>query len=917
MLRMRIYNYFKAHRKVLWISLTAVSLLLAGLASTLRFSEDITDFLPLDSEENEALEVYQNISGADRIICLFSNPGDADIVVEAIDEFVSLIEKKDIFGWCEGLVTGYDIDQVRGIMEFAYGNIPYFLQEKDYARMDSLLSLPGYIAGKMRQDRMALTFPSGDMGETVIASDPLGLFGPVIDALSGRGGTGAFELYDGYIFTPDMSRAIVMLTSPFGNSETSGNTKLVALIREVADEVEAAYPEVGISLTGGPVIAVGNSSRIKKDTVIAISISAILILVLLAMSFNSIRNILLIFLSIGWGWLFAVGGMAVFSSRVSIIVIGISSVILGIAVNYPLHLVAHTSHRKDTRDAVREIAAPLVIGNVTTVGAFLALVPLQSVALRDLGIFASLLLLGTIVFVLVCLPHMLEEGGGKKSPRSRLIPLLADLKPENNRWIVLTVIVLTVVFGFFSRRTSFNSNLADINYMTPEQRADLAYFNQLLSADTTRMKREFYVVSKGSGVDEVLDADTRVQVIVDSLDRAGIISSCSSVAPFLCSRVEQERRLEMWREFTGRFRSLYEEEFIRAAKDAGFNGTAFDRFESLLAEGYDAGSRDIEYFDILTEGPLANCLTSIDGEYYAVKTIKAEPGYADAVKTDIPGCFDIAELDNALATNLSSNFNYIGWACSLIVFFFLWFSFGRLELALIAFLPMAVSWIWILGLMALLGIRFNIVNIILATFIFGQGDDYTIFMAEGCQYEYARGKSVMSSYKSSIIQSALIMLVGIGTLIVAKHPAMKSLAEVTIIGMFSVVFMAYLIPPLLFKWLTERNGKIRVYPLTFRSLLFGIPKNPSDIVEGRYIYKGSGICREVRRNLSRASQVAETGEDGYVIEDVGYGETAILLAYTNPDRKVKALMKDDERLGIAVLAARDFVRNIEFVVKDE
>ena len=46
---------------------------------------------------------------------------------------------------------------------------------------------------------------------------------------------------------------------------------------------------------------------------------------------------------------------------------------------------------------------------------------------------------------------------------------------------------------------------------------------------------------------------------------------------------------------------------------------------------------------------------------------------------------------------------------------------------------MAVSWVWILGLMGLTETEFNIVNIILATFIFGQGDDYTIFMTEGCQ----------------------------------------------------------------------------------------------------------------------------------------------------------------------------------------
>ena len=116
---------------------------------------------------------------------------------------------------------------------------------------------------------------------------------------------------------------------------------------------------------------------------------------------------------------------------------------------------------------------------------------------------------------------------------------------------------------------------------------------------------------------------------------------------------------------------------------------------------------------------------------------------------------------------------------------------------------MAVSWLWILGIMALCGIQFNIVNVILATFIFGQGDDYTIFMTEGAVYEYTHRRPMLASYRRAILLSALIMFIGIGSLIVARHPALHSLAEVTIVGMFSVVLMAFLIPPLMFRWLVR------------------------------------------------------------------------------------------------------------------
>ena len=48
---------------------------------------------------------------------------------------------------------------------------------------------------------------------------------------------------------------------------------------------------------------------------------------------------------------------------------------------------------------------------------------------------------------------------------------------------------------------------------------------------------------------------------------------------------------------------------------------------------------------------------------------------------------------------------------------------------------------------------------------------------------------------------------------------MKSLAEVTVVGMFSVVLMAYIIPPFIFKWLTQKKGKQRKQPITLVNFL--------------------------------------------------------------------------------------------------
>ena len=912
-----IYDFFSRNRSIRRISLIVLSVLFAALLIKLDFSEDISDFLPLGTREREQMSIYQNIAGADKLLILFSNPGDADHTVEAIDCFVNTALEQDTKGWCAQLSAQIDMDAISGVSDFVYEHIPYFLTERDIARMDSLLAEPGYIPEALARDKQVLMFPHPVLVTKSIAHDPLGLFSPVMDRLQASSSQEGFELYDGYIFTPDMSRAVVMMDSPFGSSETSNNAKLLNYLEDIALQMQEQYPDVSVDLIGGPAIAVGNASRIKKDSMLAIALSVILIILILAYSFSSFRNILLIFLTVGWGLLFALGGMALFRDSVSIIVIGISSVIIGIAINYPLHLVSHLAYQPDRRLALKEIATPLVVGNITTVGAFLALVPLKSTALRDLGIFASLLLVGTILFVLLYLPHYVTSKQGRKRRNGRLIEYLSSLSPEKHRGIVVGTVIITLVLLYFSFHTEFDSDMAHMNYMTANQKREMQYFEDLMTKDVSHTAQSLYVYGSGRTFDEALQNMEQNVALVDSLSSVGFLTKQNEVLSFMTTKEEQAQRLMRWSRFVDRHRDEMTGVFQEEARKAGFAPAAFAAFNQLIASTSSFATQNLDYFEPLLQTVFSqNFASSEDNETtYVVSPVNIQAESLEEAKAIFGDhCFDIGGINQSMTRSLSDNFNYIGWACSLIVFIFLWFSFGRIELAIISFLPMAISWVWILGIMALLGIKFNIVNIILATFIFGQGDDYTIFMTEGCQFEYSRERSILKSYKSSILQSGAIMFVGIGTLIVAKHPAMHSLAEVTIIGMFSVVLMAYLVPPFLFNVLTRKNGQVRPQPITLKTLILGQPKDLAARVQGRYTYKGKEIERCVRRHLNESAgtiinrDVAGQQSVGY--RDEGYGELALLLALSHPEITVVAHIADEERRQIATVACKGIVDNI-------
>ena len=795
----------RGHRGLCILSFVVVTLSLVLSVMRLHFKEDISDFLPLDGQHQHAVKVYQDISGANRLFALFqyrdTMQTDPDLMVEAIEAFTSQLAERDTSGMVHDLMAQVDLSKAQEVSAFVYKNIPYFLTDDDYLRMDSLMAQPDYVAAQLQQDKQLLLFPVGGLLVENLQRDPLNLFAPVMAQLQRSSGEQRFEQYDGYIFSPDMQRAVVMMSSPFGASETEHNGRLISLLDEVKASVEAACPQVEIHLTGGPVIAVGNASQIKKDTILSGTLSVVLILLLLFMTFRNVRNLLLIVLSIAWGWLFAMGCLSLIHQEVSLIVVGISSVIVGIAVNYPLHLIDHLSHTPDMTSTLREIVQPLVVGNITTVGAFLTLVPLKSVALRDLGLFSAFLLMGTILFVLLWLPQLVRHN---KHRDSTFLAKVGNVRLEDKRWLVAGVLVLTLFFGYFSLRTTFDSNISHINYMTAEQKADMDYFQQLMTG--SGQAQQVYVVSRDSTIDGALDQSQHIQSSLQWLVDSGYVTALEGCTRFLASQGEQKARLARWHEWVASHDRLLPT-LRREAENAGFAPDSFEEFETLLTTAFEP--QDLGYFSLLTHTLFASniSLDSLHNDYSVVDVLTlSDKGKASLPEQDLGRSyrFDINQMNSALANNLSDNFNYIGWACGFIVFFFLWFSFRSLKLAMLSFLPMAISWVWILGLMGLLDIQFNIVNVILATFIFGQGDDYTIFMTEGAVYEQKFQRPMLASYKHSIILSALIMFIGIGSLILARHPALHSLAEVTIVGMFSVVLMAFIFPPFILKLFKER-----------------------------------------------------------------------------------------------------------------
>jgi predicted RND superfamily exporter protein len=177
-----------------------------------------------------------------------------------------------------------------------------------------------------------------------------------------------------------------------------------------------------------------------------------------------------------------------------------------------------------------------------------------------------------------------------------------------------------------------------------------------------------------------------------------------------------------------------------------------------------------------------------------------------AVLNDIP---EVVVVDpnfysSELVKVINEDFDSVLGISSIFVLFVLLLSFRSIVLALIAFIPMSVSWYVVQGVMGLLGMDFNMINIVIATFIFGVGVDYSIFVMKGLlAKERGEDNKLLVQHKTAIFLSAFMLIMALGSLLFATHPAISSVGFTTLIGMSSTVILTYTIQPALFKYMVK------------------------------------------------------------------------------------------------------------------
>lgn len=807
-----IYNFFNARKWLLWLFTLGCFAVCGILAARISLEEDITRILPKDKKIDHLQQFMQHSKFADKLVIMLSQKdstaaAEPDSLVTLAQAFMEGLAQETLQPYIKTVQGQTDDALVMDLMQAVQRHLPVFLEEKDYARIDSLITPQG-LEQKMAENYNTLISPAGMVLKQMMQADPVGISWLGVKKLEQLQADGQFELYEGYVISKDHRNVLLFITPQHPPNETGENKKFLAGLDALIDTLHTQHPQQTLSYFGATAVSAGNAEQLRQDTFFTQGVTVLLLIVLIALFFRKKRAPLLVMLPVVFGALFSVAMVYLVKGQISVIALGAGCVVLGIAVNYSLHVFNHYRHLPDIRQVIKDLAMPMTVGSFTTVGGFLCLQFVKSPMLQDIGLFAAFSLIGAALFSLIILPHLIVTG--KPLPantRHNIIDKISNWRPERNKYLVYGIFALTAVFFFTARNVTFESDMMRMNFM-PEH---LQKAEEKLNRLNAYTAQSVYMISEGKDLGEALQRREAANPALQALVEKGIIKKIGGTGGLVLSEQEQAKRIARWKAYWTPEKQTQVLQLLRAeGAKYKFKPAAFDAFAALLGKDY--APIPPERSELLQVSGISDFVTIKNNAASVISLLKVDPVHKNAVYAALeqqPGTvvFDKQYTANRLAEIIHDEFNTIAWMTSLLVFFALLLSYGRIELALITFIPMLISWVWILGIMGLFGIPFNIVNIILSTFIFGLGDDYSIFTMDGLQQGYKTGSKHLPSFKSSIFFSAITTILGLGVLIFAKHPALRSIALIAVIGIMSVVLTSQVLIPLFFNWLITNRVK--------------------------------------------------------------------------------------------------------------
>lgn len=791
-----IYRFFEQHKFWLYALMLLSAALFVFFGLKVRYEEDMSKLLP-SSEKEESGLVFGNVKVKDKIFMQMTG-ADPETLAGYVDELMDSILTED--DNIANTLYRFEPELAMNALDYAMRHVPSFVDTQLYARFDEAIAH----AGESMAQNYELIMNDEMGGVTqMVATDPLNLRQFLIpDVSKGLG----FALVNGHLFSHDSTVALMFISPDFQAFNSKSGRRLMAHLDQKIAEFQANHPGVEVLRHGAVVRSAGNSHVMQRDICLTVTVSLLIILLALCISFRSFSVVWQTVLPVFYGTFFALACMYWVKGGMSLMALGIGSVVLGVAISYCLHIVVHQRFVRSVEQVLAEEGKPICLGCLTTIGAFLGLLFTQSELLQDFGLFATFALIGSTFFTLFFLPHFLRDTDVKRNEFVfKSLVKINNFPFDRSPFCIASIVIVIIIGMAFTHKVQFDNDLKHIGYESD----GLHRSENLFVEKNYRGGIQRYYAVVAPTLDQALDANISISSVLDSLQLEGMLNSYVPVVSTLFqSKEEQQRRINAWRNYWTSEKVSQAMTAVRiAAKENNLDPDIFVPFQAMLEEDYEPGN--LYESDIVPEGLLCNFIEKSDGKFLIFNSAQMKPENKSIIDDQIVAMPHTVVVDpfyytGNMITLVHRDFSTTLLISSLFVLVVLLLSFKDVIIALIAFMPMFLSWYVVQGWMAIFGLPFNLINIVISTFIFGIGVDYSIFVMQGLVSEQkCQNKSMLEFHKVAISFSAFVLIVAVLSMLFAVHPAIKSIGVSTLIGMASTIMITYTLQPLFFRWVMK------------------------------------------------------------------------------------------------------------------
>ncbi|MFH1469547.1 MAG: C45 family autoproteolytic acyltransferase/hydrolase [Pseudomonadota bacterium] len=637
------------------------------------------------------------------------------------------------------------------------------------------------MARALRGQLVKLAGPGGSLFERAFREDPLDISGLALQQLRSLQGPFSIRVEDGHFLDPAGERAVLLVDPVASTMEMGPDAPLIAEL-----EAQLGTCPLPARYLGGHRIAAESARSIRDDVQRAATLGMVALLALFLLGFRSLRPLA------GAALVLAFASVATLAAGAIVgpvhgINLGFSAALLGVAVDYWIHLYVATQARQPApgfrarlaaaQEAWAELLPSLAMGAASTLAAFLVLLLSRYPVVRNLGAMGVAATGGAFVGSWLFGPLACALVGGRPLPRFRAFGL--------PRW-ARGVLALAVVVGLvLCARSRFDGDPRHLLPPAPETQA----LEQELTSRYGGFGTGGMAVLQGPALDPLLERAGAVQDALTALPGVSA-SGTSALLPGPTLRAERRAALPGTAELQARIEA--------AAVELGFTPGAFAGAAQRLAAPPPAPLTPATWEGGAVEDLVHRHVQPVGGGWSVmVSLVMGSEEQAEAVDAAVHAAAPEADLviPSRFAAEgvreILSELTRLGGLALGAILALLVARYRRPRQVFAAFLPCLSAMALAGGAFVLAGVPWNAVSAASMVLILGLGLDYGVFMLEGTR------RAGVAHTGFAVLLSALTTILGFGVLVVARSPALFGVGLAVLVGMGGAALTALaLVPPI-------------------------------------------------------------------------------------------------------------------------